>query len=520
MVNETSSLLANRDVNHRQSASKDPIIVPEEEDRDDTIIPPSVRSTHINSLAIPACYLTVGVIQGLSGPLLNVYPLDLGASEAAQVTFSNMTNFPGTLKIVFGFLSDNTLGGKRKPYMLMGWITVAGTMGYLLCLSGNNLGMSYNEEHKPIPPADAPGIQELGLLFFLLGLGLWFADAMGDALVAEKAKMEPPRIKGRLQSTCYACRFFGMMVAAPIATYLYSSHGPKSVVMGLCLAPLLVLPLLPCLKEDPKTEPSKSTSDRVGDIWATVQSRSVWQPMAFVYLYNLLQVGNGAWRQFLKTVLLFTEAQLNYLLVAAYIFLFLGTILYKECFLKASWRKVYLACISLNWVLSALQFLLIYGKTFGVSPFWFAFGDDAFGEIVQGVQFLPTAIMMVDLCPEGSEGASYALFTTFNNSAIMASSAIGTMMLGIWDVAKDTLAARELSGFIKLTLLTTVLQLSPILFLSWLPHGKKELKEMATLRQGSSTVGGFLFLMVAFVSVLYTLIVGTISILHPDWITG
>ena len=38
------------------------------------------------------------------------------------------------------------------------------------------------------------------------------ADVMADALVAEKAKLEPPSQQGVLQSTCYAYRFFFLMV--------------------------------------------------------------------------------------------------------------------------------------------------------------------------------------------------------------------------------------------------------------------------------------------------------------------
>jgi hypothetical protein len=37
---------------------------------------------------------------------------------------------------------------------------------------------------------------------------------------------------------------------------------------------------------------------------------------------------------------------------------------------------------------SVLQVLLIYGITFGLSPFLFAFGDDAFAEFLSGIQFL------------------------------------------------------------------------------------------------------------------------------------
>jgi len=48
-------------------------------------VPRSVQLCRVENIAIPACYLLVGLLQGLSGPFTNVYPLDLNASEAQQV---------------------------------------------------------------------------------------------------------------------------------------------------------------------------------------------------------------------------------------------------------------------------------------------------------------------------------------------------------------------------------------------------------------------------------------------------
>ena len=48
-------------------------------------VPRSVQLCRSENIAIPACYLLVGLLQGLSGPFTNVYPLDLNASEAQQV---------------------------------------------------------------------------------------------------------------------------------------------------------------------------------------------------------------------------------------------------------------------------------------------------------------------------------------------------------------------------------------------------------------------------------------------------
>lgn len=118
-----------------------------------------------------------------------------------------------------------------------------------------------------------------------------------------------------------------------------------------------------------------------------------------VYLYNLLQVGNAAWREFLKTVLGFTANQLNTILICAYVLLYLGILAYKYYFIRWSWRAVYISTTLLNGVFSFLQILLIQGITFGLSPFLFALGDDAMAELIAGIQFLPTTIMMVHLCP-------------------------------------------------------------------------------------------------------------------------
>ena len=279
-----------------------------------------------------------------------------------------------------------------------------------------SVGGRYLQEYQPVTSSiqwgvlddkeammlgQPPSIPFLSFSLLLFGTGFWFADVMGDSVVAEKAKLEPESSRGQLQSTCYACRFFGLMLAAPLGTVIYSMYGPKAVVILMAILPASIVPLVYSLKET-KNLPVASTRDQCSEIWNTVCSRAVWQPMGFVYLYNVFQVGNAAWKQFLKTVLGFTSNQLNTLLIVAYVLLWLGIMAYKKFFIKWSWRTVYIATTLLNGLLSSLQILLIKGQTFGLSPFLFALGDDAFADFIGGIQFLPTTIMMVHLCPSGS----------------------------------------------------------------------------------------------------------------------
>lgn len=139
---------------------------------------------NLENILIPFCYLTVGLCQGLNRPLLNVYPLDLGATEAQQATLGLVVMIPATLKIVFGFLSDNfpIFGYRRKSYMFIGWISVSIVMIWLY--HSTDLSMQYDLlSGRAIPPIEAPSIAFVSLSFLLFGTGMWMADVMGDSIV-------------------------------------------------------------------------------------------------------------------------------------------------------------------------------------------------------------------------------------------------------------------------------------------------------------------------------------------------
>jgi len=494
--------------------------------------PNTPRSTQLlrkENLAIPMCYLTVGLLQGLSGPFINVYPLFLNATEAQQVTISGIRSLPALFKLGFGFWSDNVLlfGYRRKSYMFVGWMMSSLAMlSLLLCSdlsripvdvdgdgdeSASSSSSSLNGNY--VPAENAPSIVFLSFVLLMFGTGFWFADVMGDSLVAEKAKLEPEQTRGHLQSTCYSCRFFGLMIAAPISTVIYSTFGPKIVVVSMTIIPMIMLPFIYNLWEVRDIE-IKSTKDQCHEIWNTVCSRAVWQPMGFVYVYNLLQVGNAAWKEYLRSVLNFTDAQLNIFLIVAYVLLYVGVLAYKYYFIKWSWRSIYVMSTILNTVLSSLQVLLIQGITFGLSPFVFALGDDIFADFIAGIQFLPTTIMMVHLCPAGSEGASYAMFTTVSNCASGLSSALSTILLKIWDVSKETMVGGDLSGMTKLTILTTVLQTSGLLFVKFLPNTKDDLNKLHTGQYSGSRIGGFIFLSITLSSIVYAIVIGLMNIIN------
>ena len=84
---------------------------------------------------------------GLSGPLMNVYPLALGATEAQQTTISALRGLPSSFKLLFGFFSDNVpiFGYRRKSYMFIGWLVTSLSMVALLFFSNNSVTKAEGE---------------------------------------------------------------------------------------------------------------------------------------------------------------------------------------------------------------------------------------------------------------------------------------------------------------------------------------------------------------------------------------
>ena len=121
--------------------------------------------------------------------------------------------------------------------------------------------------------------------------------------------------------------------------------------------------------------------------------------------------------------------------------------------------------------------------------------------------------MMVHLCPTGSEGASYAMFTTVHNCASGLASNLSTLMLGIWDCSKETMLEGDLSGMTKLTILTTILQTCGLLFVGLLPNTIDDLKKLHVGAHSGSRVGGFIFLFITITSVFAAIIICAMNII-------
>ena len=181
-------------------------------------------------------------------------------------------------------------------------------------------------------------------------------------------------------------------------------------------------------EEEEEGEGEVSIATQIEQIWQTVQLKAVWKPMAFVYLFNILQIPNVAWQSYLQKTLHFQPWVLGLSVLLGSIMTFVGILAYKYYFFKVTWRLIYIYSMLLTTFFSLLQIVLIFqwNQTYlHMSNYCFSLGDDVITAYISGIQFLPVCIMYMRLCPNGAEGASYAMLTTFGNIALVCANNLG-----------------------------------------------------------------------------------------------
>jgi hypothetical protein len=448
--------------------------------------------TDRSNIAIPVSYFLVGFGPSFAGTPLSVYMVKtLNASPAQQNTIGILMTLPWCFKVAYGFMSDGypIFGQRRKPYFIIGYIINISSTACLAWLKTPSLG-------------------QLSTLIFTSTVGQIMADVMTDTMVVERAKLESEEFRGTFQAMCYSVRFFGGIIGSTIGACIYNKQQwgwgasfQMIQIVNIIVPLVFLLPTVPSLY-DARGTASVSVQQQMNSIWKTVCKNSVWRPMSFIYLYNVLQWGNVSWSSYLQLSLGFKPFELGTLSMAANVMTLAGVLVYKRFFFKTSLRKIYLFTTIVPMIFSVLQLLLIFqiNVRFGISDFAFSMGDNVITQLVASILFLPVCIMFASLCPDGCEGCIYAILTSYANVANIVASTFSNMSSQIWDVSNKTLKAHHYTGLWKLTVFTSLICCIPLLFLPCLLPTQLQQRELAKKNE-SNVYGGAVFILVLVISI-------------------
>jgi len=444
-------------------------------------------------------YFNVGVAIYILQAPLSYYLIDeLDVSSTNYNAYFTLVALPWSLKFILGSISDGIpiFQYRRKSWLLIGWI-----LYILSCLCLAMFGR--------------PSFIATAIFSFLMTCSYILADVCNDALCVERARHEQEEIKGAIQTAGYTIRAYGCIVGATLGTMLYNT---ATWGWGLTIAQLLALSgLIPLTNMIPsfwsleeiatKNHITPSFKEIYWNIFETLQLKAVWYPMIFIYTYYIFQIPNGAWTNFLVEGLEFSDFELGLLTVSGALLYWVGMMVFKLFLFDSGWRNIYLFTSLVNFVFSIGQVVLIlrYNKVLGIPDIVFALGDSAIMYFLWAINSMPTSIMFVMLCPEGSEGVTYALLTTIANLAWSVSFDIGTAFTSIWDVSNAALQKGDFTGVLYLTLLTSFLQLLPLSLLFILPNSRAEQRILRDSGE-KSWLGGVVLLAVVVASIVITII--------------
>jgi hypothetical protein len=480
----------------------------------DLDIPISCRILALQNIAIPLTYLAIGITQGLLIPILNHYAEDVGATSGQQGNLVALYTLPVALKVLFGYATDNWhFGGcRRRPALFMGWFISAGAIVALMT------GASTRFKPGQEPPEDAPSMASLGATMFFYGFGTNLASVVADGMTAEKYQLEKKGSEGNFLISCLGFRYFGASIAVSTSTFVYASDGGGSypIFVLLLLIPSLLLMFIMYLEEDVKVKDLKGGAKKnVANLWATIQTRAVWQPTAFIFLYNVVQVDNLAWFDFLELSLGFDSTQLNVVIISSLLFVYAGVIIFKYQFMDWSWKSIYCSTTVMTLLGSLMQILLINGITFGASDFFSAIFSQAWISFIEGVQLVPVNLIIIATCPKGGEATAFALYITVANFALFIAGSIGKLLLTAHSVTEQMLSDQEdaKGPMGKISWYAALLSFSGVFFLSLMPHSKEQVDDWKKKKWAG---GGYIVLGMAACGFFYAITLAGVTIV-ADW---
>jgi hypothetical protein len=152
---------------------------------------------------------------------------------------------------------------------------------------------------------------------------------------------------------------------------------------------------------------------------------------------------------------------------AAYVGLFLGTLMYARWLKAVPFRTIYF------WSqLSIVPFILLdyvqikrWNIAMGIPDFLFVLGGDTLGTVFSRFKSMPFLVMAAQLCPPDIEATFFSLLMSISNLSDDAATLFGSYLIAQKGITED-----KFDGLDELTLWKAAGTLVPLLFLWLVPN--------------------------------------------------
>lgn len=402
---------------------------------------------------------------------------DLGLSPAEVASMVGIAMLPWTVKPLYGLISDGfpVFGYRRRPYLLLS--SVLGIFAWL------SMGSWVATPFWAI------------VMIATGSLSLAFSDAITDALIVQRARLEPEGDAGSLQSFSWIASSIGAIISAYLSGYLLEHFGAKFVFEVTATLPLLVgmaafaiadppMSTIFITVPDPNADPNlakiQPTLSRNSQVWLSLKlnltqlreaftNKAIWLPAAFLFFWQATPSADTAFFYFTTNELKFNPEFLGTVKFFASWAGLLGVWLFQRFFRGVPTRTIFFWTTIVSTLLGLTSLLLVThtNRLLGLDDRWFSLGDSLILTVAGRIAFMPVLVLAARLCPEGIEATLFALLMSVLNISALCSAQLGaglTYLLGVNESNFDNLWL--------LVLIANVTSLLPLPLLKWLPDEK------------------------------------------------
>jgi folate/biopterin transporter len=401
--------------------------------------------------------LTVYFVQGILGLARLAVSFflkdDLHLSPAEVAAMTGIASIPWTIKPIFGFLSDGLpmFGYRRRPYLI-----IAGILGML-----SWLGMA----------TIVDSAWKATIAIFLTSLSVAMSDVIVDSAIVERARKESVGQAGSLQSLSWGCSALGGLVTAYLSGLLLQHFSTQTVFGITAFFPLIVSGVAWLIIEEkidrtnPKT-PKFAVKGQIKQLWGAVSQKSIWLPVAFLFLWQATPTTDSAFFFFTTNELGFEPEFLGRVRLVTSLASLIGITIYQNYLKNVSFRALlgWSTVISCTLGMSALLLVTHANRSLGIDDRWFSLGDSLILTVCGQITWMPVLVLSARLCPAGIEATLFALLMSVWNLSGLVSHELGALLtawLGVTETNFDNLWL--------LVLIANTSTLLPLIFISWLP---------------------------------------------------
>jgi hypothetical protein len=483
-------------------------------------------------------YAVVGFISGVLPstiyPFLQMY---LNSSGAQVATATALVSLPSSFKVFFGILSDcfPVFGYRRRPYMALGWTVSVAMLLVMACLpigepyytdaADRDVDVSeYTPEIEARINYDAPS--EGGkyvILMFFSALGYVLSDACADAIMAGLAQQESFARRGKLQTMTYTVQTFVTVISYLLVGFCFNgeeyggdfdfslSFPELMVILTVLTAP--TIPITWFFIEEDKLSVAPNFKDYMTALWQQICKRAVFQVIAALFFYTLVcDISYTAYSPIQSYLVNVTPINSTLGDALSYFLYMFGMMATSKWGLHWNWRVMIIVTGVILIVIDGACNLIVVWNVYRSQWFWL--GPPIVAQLPNGISFMVSTLVIVELVGEGNEGAMYGLMTTISGIASPFATSLTVIIDNPFDITNERVQEDDYSIHRDITYTMIIAYGAMVVswvFLLLLPKQKRETQELLRTGGSNKLLGGLTILYLSF-SLVWSVMVNIMAI--------